>query len=133
MANKLVKYQLIKFGNGYMTPSDIVNGGKIWENGNIKKMVLVGEIDESLVQDPNNYPDGVIEVITEEQYNNHFKDLNDTSLKNFKKKKYERETDPLFIEAIREKMLGRNEKWNEYLMKCKQIYNLTKIPSEEDM
>lgn len=126
MAIKLVKYKLIKFGNGYMCPTGIVNGGNVWEHSNdINQMILVGSYD---VVDGQVLPEGILEVITEEQWNNRLSEIQSAALNKFKEDSYKNITDPLFIEALRDKQNAKYEKWDIYLKKYQVIHDLTEIP-----
>ena len=125
MAKKLVKYKLIKFGNGYISPPGITDGGKIWQNtGSIGEMILVGTFDvgkEAL-------PEGIIEVVTKKDWDAKQNEHSSNVLAKFKQDAYTKHTDPLFVEALRDKEQGKLDKWNTYLDKCKKIHDLTKIP-----
>ena len=129
MAEHLVKYKLEKVGNGYVTPSIIYDGGHVWENtGKVDEMVLIGKADFDA---RSKYPDNILEIITQEQWNQHNSIQTDQNLTEYKAEQYKKLTDHLFVEALREKELGRMDKWKEYLVKCDEIYNLTEIPMED--
>lgn len=125
MELQTVKYKLVKRGTGWGTPDGIIEGGHIYKwSKNIQEMVFTGKCDIT-----KGFPDGVLEIIDEKS-----KKLNDTSLEesaldDLKKQRYSKEADPLFIEAVRKKLLGDDTKWNEYVSKCDEIRNLGK-PSE---
>lgn len=123
---RLVKYKLIK-QNGYIiTPPCIYDGGNYWTNNNeILESVFYGKADIDLRKA---LPDGVIEVITQEQLDEQLLNIKDNELKTYKSKMYAKECDPLLPEALAEKMQGREEKWNTYLSKRQAIYDLTSIP-----
>ena len=126
MAEHLVKYKLEKFGNGYITPSIIYDGGTMWDNGtSVDSMILVGKANFDA---RTALPENIIEIITQEQWDAHNNVLSDESLIEYKCKRYQQEADPLFQEAYREKELGRSDKWNEYLQLCEEIRNMTSIP-----
>lgn len=129
MAERLVKYQLIKFGNGYITPPEIYDGGNYWEhNTKIQDSIFYGKADLDLRK---TLPEGIIEVITEEQLNEQLSLLKSNKLKNYKNTLYAKHCDPLLNEAIAEKLQGREDKWNVYIAKRQEIYNLTEIPISE--
>lgn len=126
MPEYIVKYKLEKFGNGYITPDAVYDGGYVWSNdGGIDDMVLVGKANYKV---SDGTPDGIIERITQEQWDAHKGGQADDSLKAYKAQQYEKTTDGLFQEAYREKELGRTAKWEAYLAKCKEIYDLTEVP-----
>jgi len=140
MAEKLCKYKLVKFGNGWTSPAGIIDGGQVWEiNKNISETILVGKINiiEEKSEEksdlhtnsiPISLPEGVIEIITQEDWDNHKKEQFDNRLKKYKSSKY-KEIESLGIEAIRDKLLGRIDgKWDEYISKCEKIKNLKEIP-----
>lgn len=128
MAEKLVKYKLLKFGNGWITPPEIYEGGKIWSQGSsIADMILVGKIANGTKK---KLPEGVIEVIKQSDIDDNDALLSDKALKSYKKSRYEKELDPLALEAMREKLQGDDTKWNEYMKKHEEIHSLTSIPSE---
>jgi len=129
MATKWVKYKLVEFGNGgYVTPDAIFEGGNIWENNSkVADMVLYGKAD--IVGGV--LPEGVIAIVTEQQILDKQSDNKDTSLRDYKSRRYGLETDPLFIEALREKLEGRRGKWKAYVKQCKTIYNITEIPEDD--
>lgn len=128
MAERLVKYKLIKFGNGYITPPEVYDGGNFWEYTNkIQDSILYGKADLDLRK---SLPEGIIEVITQEQLTEQLTLLKGNNLKNYKSKLYTKYCDPLLNEALAEKLQGREEKWNIYLSKRQEIYELTEIPSE---
>jgi len=126
MPEYIVKYKLEKFGNGYITPAIIHDGGYVWSNENkIEDMVLVGKANYLVTEGT---PDGIIERITQQQWDAHKLSKAEESIKVYKAKKYAEITDPLFMEAYRERKQGRKTKWNDYLKKCKKIYTLKEIP-----
>ena len=129
MANKIVLYKLIPFGNGFIAPSEVVNGGTIWdENENIHEIVLCGECDAAFVKDPSNFPEGIIKVVTKTARTKQLNKGADDNLKEFKRKCFEQETDPLFTEAIRKKEMGNTIPWNNYIHLVKKIENLKSLP-----
>ena len=129
MPEKIVKYKLEPLGNGYVAQAEIYKGGEVWTNSSdLDELILVGKIN---IANTAPLPEYVIEVITQAQLDAHNNVLSDESLSDYKAKKYTTVTDPLFAEAIREKLEGREEKWNEYIAKSKEIYDLAEIPAEE--
>jgi len=127
MATEWVKYKLLEFGNGgYIMPSEIFNGGQIWTNGSPDEMILYGQAD--IVSGV--LPEGVIAIVTAEEIADKQSGNQSDALVEYKAQQYSKETDPLFVEAIREKLEGREEKWNDYLEKCQEIYDITEIPHE---
>jgi len=132
MADKIVKYKLIPFGNGLVTPTDIKSGGEIWEqNSDVKEMILVGKIDSTLVADPNNFPKGIVEVITQTKLTQRRNKLKAGALDSKKAELYKRDTEALLFEGIRERELGKPAKWNKYLNRCTKIKALTAIPEND--
>lgn len=131
MANKIVLYKLIPFGNGFIAPTGIKNGGVLWEsNGVTADMILVGEIDESLVSDPLNFPEGILEIITKTKRTRHLNEQKAKALDDFKQACFKRDTDPMFVEAMRKKEMGNTKKWNIYVNRVNIIKNITSIFNE---
>lgn len=127
MAERIVKYKLIKFGNGFITPPEVYDGGNYWEyNSKIGDSILYGKADLDLRK---SLPEGIIEVITQEQLDIQLSSIKEIQLKNYKSKLYSNIADPLFMEAIAEKMQGRDEKWNKYLSIRQQIYDTIEVPT----
>lgn len=121
---KKVLYKLKPEGVGYVHPEEISNG-KIWESAkDIKDMIFVGEID---VDNVDNVPT-IIETISDSKVNKKLKDISKKDMQDFKAKCYAMYTDKLFMEAFREKELGNDKKWKEYLKKAKKIKSLKSIP-----
>lgn len=127
MAEKLVKYNLIKFGNGFITPYSVFDGGNYWEyNSNISSSIFYGKANLDLRK---SLPEGIIEVISQEQLDEHIVNLKEIKLKKYKSKLYSTYCDPLLNEAIAEKLQGREDKWNKYLEKRQEIYDITEVPT----
>lgn len=127
MAERLVKYKLTKFGNGFITPPEIYDGGNYWEYSvNISDSILYGKADLDLRKA---LPEGIIEVITQEQLDEQLTNLKTIQLKKYKAKLYSQLTDPLLNEAVAEKLQGREEKWNKYLELRQSIYDITEVPT----
>ena len=120
---------MLDYGNGgYIAPDCIIEGGKIWEqNSSIDDMILYGKAE---IPSKNDLPEGVLEVVTKKQIEAKEQESYNEALKQHKAKLYATETDSLFIEAVREKFEGREDKWNEYITKCKTIYDKTSIDEE---
>ena len=121
---KFVLYKLQSFGNGYINPNGLKNG-TIWENADSPAdIIFVCEVDANEIKDM----DGVLEVISKAKYNKHFKNQKQNLIKQFKKKCFIKFTDAHFIEALREKELGKAKKWEQYLLRVNTIKTLKEIP-----
>ena len=119
------KYKLINFGKGFINPSDITNGGFVLENGsNVSDMVFIGECS---YEKDDNLPEHILSIHTEIQIKKIKKNNSKQKLDIYKKHQYTKLCDPLFMEAHREKLLGNDKKWNEYIKLCKKIKGLKKI------
>jgi predicted nuclease with TOPRIM domain len=128
MKTKTVLYKLQLFGNGFINPPNIINGGEIWENAyNPADTIFVGEIDSELVK--KELPESIIKVISKAEYKKHFKELSAKKLNAYKKKLFEIHTDPHFIKAAREKIEGNNQSWKDYI---KRVNCIKKISSLDD-
>jgi len=128
MAIKWVKYKLLEFGSGFMTPNEVFEGGNVWENNsNIGDMILYGKanIENGIL------PEGVIEIISNQDIKNNNKNKKNNALKKYKQSMYKQQTDPIFIEALREKLEGDDTKWIIYLDKFDKIHKLTEIPKDK--
>ena len=120
--NKIVLYKLQAFGNGFTAPPDIENGGVIWTHSNdVGEIIFVGEIKKFKVDEKNKLPEGIIEVITATKKKKHFANLENEKLKLHKRKQFAKHADPLFIKALREKLLGDATAWKEYLKTVEKI------------
>jgi hypothetical protein len=122
---QIVKYKLLKFGKGYVAPSEVRDGGEIWTHGNLGDTILVGKAS---ISDPDSLPEGIIEVISTEQLDKHRAERKQSGLKEHKRRLYKEETDHLFIEALRDKLVHKNTvKWDLYVKKYKEIHDLEEI------
>lgn len=122
---KKVKYRLVRDSNGYKTPICVLDGGHMWSaNGPLDQIVLYGTAN---IEDSNNLPEGIIELIDDEIIAQHMLEMKMENLKKHKRQLYERECDPLFFEAFRDKCLGNDSKWLAYLDKCKKIHDMETV------
>lgn len=118
---EIVKYRLLKFGKGYIAPSAIVDGGETWSGGSLAETVLVGKAD---IPESGILPEGVIEVISQETLDAHRAGRTEENLKRRKRHLYEKHTDHLFIEALRDKLVFKDStKWDEYVKLYKRIHD----------
>jgi translation initiation factor RLI1 len=127
--NKIVLYKLLPFGNGFINPANIERGGTVWDpstNKNPSELIFVGEINPDLVKQAP-LPEGIIKVISASEMKKHFDELKNEQLKIYKRSLYKEQTDDLFIEAMREKILGNDTLWNEYLKKVEKIKSIKQV------
>ncbi len=131
MAEKFVLYKLLKFGNGHVTPPGIVDGGSIWSKGEkIDDTIFIGKINCD--ENTKTLPEGVIETVEQDKIDEMTKSRDATALSNYKKKMYSKHTDPMFIEAMRDKLTGDETKWKKYLEIITKIKKLKTIPTHEN-
>ena len=70
MSDIYVKYKLVKTKNGLTPPSEIYDGGYVWEPGSLEDMVLIGKIKKL----PKDKPEGIISKITKKKLDDHKKE-----------------------------------------------------------
>ena len=119
---KLVKYKLEKVPNGFKHPDYIEDGGYVWQNGRPCDMIFVGKTEIR----KGELPPCVLEVITKAKLDKHKKETQAKLITKYRAERYAKEADPLFIEAFREKELGNDKKWKQYLKICEEIKNSKK-------
>jgi hypothetical protein len=124
-----VKYKLIKNGKGYIIPPEISKGtGNIFENSsNIIDIIFYGETEDVYVE--KTLPKGIIAITTKEEIDAQTVKKQKDYLTELKSKLYVKYCDPYFYEALREKELGNNTKWNQYVARCLKIKAVTDIAS----
>ena len=131
MAEKFVLYKLLKFGNGHVTPPGVFDGGSVWmKNEKIDDTVFIGKIKTG--DNSKGLPEGVIETVEQNKIDEMMKKRDEQTLNNYKKKMYSKHTDPMFIEAMRDKMSGNEAKWKKYLEICSKIKELKAVPTHEN-
>ena len=130
MAEKFILYKLIKFGNAHITPPGVFDGGSIWTKAEkIDETVFIGKINSG---DGDKLPEGVIEIVEKDKIDEMTTKRDEQALTNYKKRAYAKYSDPLFIEAMRDKMIGDETKWKKYLEVCSKIKNVKEIPAHEN-
>lgn len=131
MAEKYILYKLIKFGNGHITPPGVIDGGEVWEKGDkIGDTVFIGKID--LDTNSKTLPEGVLEIVEQNKIDERKTTRDAQALVNYKRKMYSKHTDPMFIEAMRDKLTGSEVKWKKYLELVAKIKDLKSIPVHEN-
>lgn len=117
-----VLYKLI-YKDGNLTVPEGITDSQVYEQSkyDIKQTVFSGYITLTGAS----LPEGVLSVITEDNLASQQETNLNSSLKKRKQRLYAQNCDPLFMEAFREHMLGRDEKWNIYLANCRDVYDIT--------
>ena len=119
------KYKLLHTKRGYVNPDDITNSGFVLKTGtNCSDMVFIGECE---YKKGDILPKHILSIHSEKEINKIKKDKDKDKLKEYKQEKYKQFCDPLFIEAIREKMTGNETKWNNYIKICKKVKGIKEV------
>lgn len=131
MALKTVKYKLCfdPKVKGFVTPPGITNGGEVSTmSSNVADIIFIGKYD---IQKKTDIPAFIVEVMPEKTVKLQRASRRTEELQKYKKQLYASECDPLFIEAIRDKLCRNDEtKWKQYLDKVEAIHSLSSIPNK---
>lgn len=131
MALKTVKYKLTfdPKVKGFVTPPGISNGGEVFStSSNVADMIFIGKYD---IQKKSEIPSFIVEVVQDKVLKLQRASKKSSDLEKYKKDRYASECDPLFAEALRDKLTKNDDtKWKQYLDKVESIHSLTSIPKQ---
>lgn len=118
-----VVYTLTKFGSSFVKPPEIFDGGRIWKHGpNIRDTLFLGKIN---LINGEKLPEGVVKEVSDSEVETYYAAAASEKIKSIKRKIFSEKCDPLLFQAIRERELGDNTKWEAYLIECEKVKALT--------